>query len=220
MVNQRLQSRCFLVGLLLVNFLPTAIAVGPTNVRSVAQKSNTKPNAAELEQAAEKRATELVENHLPELRRVLEHLRRDNPVQYKRAIADLARSARKLEIASNRDEQLFELEVKTLKVQTQVDLTVARLRVRDSEEDRKKLRRLVMQLQRALIARSQYDVKALQARLQKAQEQLDNAKLRLESRESELEQLDSTVVSMLRKAGRDAEFGSEPSKKTPPRSKK
>ncbi len=129
---------------------------------------------------------------------------RDQPRQYDRAIRDLAKSVRKLEFAKNRDEQLYELELELLKAQNQVNLLTAKLKVRDSQPDRKKLRDSAARLHQAQVARIQYDVELYRQRLARAKQQFDAAGERLEAKQSDPEQqLEKTYLGLLRKAGRE-----------------
>jgi hypothetical protein len=200
-------------------------AVGPT-VRSLADnnqrgKSTSESSAQDrtaVDKEVEATARRLVHEHLNELKAVLERLRGDYPQQYKRAIADLAKSARKLEAAKNRDERLFDIEVESLKAQTSLDLLTAKLKVRDNEADRKLLRQAVERLQRAQITRARYDVEALQTRLKRTEQQLKNAQQRLSSRQKGLnEQFEKTYAGILRKAGRQPLESSDPPKSRSPR---
>jgi hypothetical protein len=179
-----------------------------SSTRSLAdttQRNNSKPQPLpnEVDRSSEAVAWKLVQDHLPELKSVLQRLRADESRQYNRAITDLARSAKKLEIARNRDEALYEIEAETLKAQNAVNLLTAKLKVRDNESDRQLLRHAVIRLQQAQIARTQYDVATLQTRLQRAQQQLQSAQQRLQVRREELDHGSETSYhAALKKAGR------------------
>jgi len=177
-----------------------------TNSKSVADtgKKPTPQAPIPVDREIESKAIGLVQSHLPELKNVLDRLRADHPRQYDRAIRDLAKSVRKLELAKNRDEQLYELELELLKAQNQVNLLTAKLKVRDSELDRKTLRDSAARLQQAQVARIQYDVEMYRQRLARAKQQLDAAGERLEAKQNEPElQLEQTYLGLLRKAGRE-----------------
>jgi hypothetical protein len=177
-----------------------------TNSKSLADNGNkpTPQTAIQIDRETESKAIELVKAHLPELDDVLDRLRADQPRQYDRAIRDLAKSVRKLELAKNRDEQLYELELELLKAQNQVNLLTAKLKVRDSQPDRKKLRDSATRLRQAQVARIQYDVELSRQRLARAKQQFDAAAERLEAKQSDPEQqLEKTFLGLLRKAGRE-----------------
>jgi hypothetical protein len=187
----------------LLCLMTTAISVRADN----GQESSSPATATEREtedRETEKIVQQLVQAHLPELTKVLSQLRAVQPQEYDRVIKDLARSARKLEIAQNRDQHLFEIEVELLQAEYHASLLTARLKVRDSESDRKQLREAAKRLQHAQIARAEYDVNAFRQRLARSQQQLESAVARLEARKNEAEdQLEKSYLNMLRKAGRD-----------------
>lgn len=177
-----------------------------TNSKSVADtgKKPTPQTPISVDRELESKAIGLVRSHLPELNNVLDRLRADQPRQYDRAIRDLAKSVRKLELAKNRDEQLYELELELLKAQNHVNLLTAKLKVRDSQSDRTQLRDAAARLQQAQVARIQYDVELYRQRLERAKQQLDAAGERLEAKQSDAEQqLEKTYLGLLRKAGRE-----------------
>lgn len=177
-----------------------------TDSKSMADtgKKPTPQTPIQVDRETESKAIGLVKAHLPELNDVLDRLRADQPRQYDRAIRDLAKSVRKLELAKNRDELLYEIELELLKAQNQVNLLTAKLKVRDSQPDRKKLRDSVARLQQSHVARIQYDVELYRQRLARAKQQFDAAGKRLEAKQSDSQQqLEKTYLGLLRKAGRE-----------------
>ena len=179
-----------------------------TNAKSLADsgKKATAKTPIPLDRDTEAKVNELVQSHLPELKSVLKRLAADQPRQYERAVRDLAKSARKLELAKNRDHRLHDIELELLKAQNAVNLLTAKLKVRDSQSDRKKLHASARRLQQAQIARAAYDVASIRTRLERTQQQLEAAEKRLESKEQDTDkQLEKSYLGMLRKAGRDPE---------------
>lgn len=173
-----------------------------TEQKRAAQK--TAGNRTAVDTDAEAKATRLVQMHLPSLKEILRRLRESEPREYARAIQDLSRSARKLELAEGRADGSYDVELELLKSQTQVNLFTARLRVRDDARDRKKLKAAIERLQQAQVARAQFDVQLLRTRLARTQKQLDQAEQRLQSKQDNFdEQIEKTYSSLLRKAGRD-----------------
>jgi len=188
-----------------------ALMTGLTASADTGKKSAT---SATAEQETERIVQQLVQAHLPELSQVLNQLRAVQPQEYERAIKDLAKSARKLELAQNRDQRLFEIEVELLQAEHHASLLMAKLKVRDSQSDRDRLRDAAKRLQQAQIARAEYDVETLRQRLARSQQLFDAAVARLETHTSKAEdQLEKSFLSMLRKAGRDAKQ-SDPAPKT------
>ncbi len=184
----------------------TAEARPATNSKSLADsgKKPTPKSPIPVDRNTEAIAIELVETHLPELDDVLKRLRGDRAREYDRAIRDLARSARKLELLKNRDERLYEIELELLKAQHQVNLLMAKLKVRDSQSDRGLLRTAARRLQQAQLTRADYDVEQFRQRLEKAKQQLAAAETRLKAKQLDPEnQLEKSYLGMLRKAGRE-----------------
>lgn len=192
-----------------------------TTTRTVAEN---RPDDADSKRAlvdpeSEKVVMELVQAHLPELTNVLKQLRSVQPQQYQVAIKDLSRAARKLELAKKRDPRLFDIEVELLQAEHQASLLMAKLKVRDSQSDRQKLRQAAERLQQAQIIRAQYDVDVFRQRVIRAEQQWEIAKQRLESRQQDQEtQLEKSFLSMLRKAGRDVQRTDSDAGRTPKRS--
>jgi hypothetical protein len=76
---------------------------------------------------------------LPELLPVLGHLRDHEPEQYDKAIRDLDRAAKRLEMQARRGEKFFDAAIRQWQARGRVDLLKARLRVRPSDEDSARL---------------------------------------------------------------------------------
>lgn len=190
-------------------------AVHPSNVRTTEAKpgdekrvdkkaADTDSPSPSPDDQARRRVINLVKTHLPQLEPMLTRLRKQQPRQYQRAIRDLERSARRLENAKRRDEQLYEIEVDLLRAQTDVNILAARLKVRDDPRDRDALRTATQTLAKAELVRGQYDIDALQSRVEKMTQQLEAAKQRVDERRREMETSpDSFYQSWLRKAGRN-----------------
>ena len=165
-------------------------------------KSNPKQRAP-VDKETEAKVDALVDAHLSELKGLLKRLRNAQPQEYDRAIRDLAKSAKRLEVAKNRDERLYDIEVELLQARTQANLLTAKLKVRDNARDRKALRQAAQRLQRAEMDRADYDVQQSQARLERVKNQHDAAVKRLSAKKDDPDaQLLKSYNAMLRKAGR------------------
>jgi hypothetical protein len=175
------------------------------NGKSLAQAGDDAASKAQptIDQESETQALQLVETHLPELSEVLKRLQSKEPRHYDQAIRDLLKSARKLEQVKNRDERLYDIEVEVLKSQSAVNLLTAKLKVRDSQADRKSLREALKRLQEAQVTRAQYDVAIFQERLERTQDLLDAAKKRLESKQPGEAEFEERYMALLHKAGRE-----------------
>ncbi|TWU00887.1 hypothetical protein [Stieleria varia] len=184
------------------------------NVERSSKQNNDAREAPQVDETTEERVLEMVQSHLPELQRLLDQLRMNEPRQYRVAIQNLAKSAKRLEMAANRDPRFFELELTVIKSQTAVNLLIAKLKVRDSKSDRQALQKATEQIHDAETARAQYDVDQMQERLQRAQQQLAAAQKRLQSRQADrTTQIERSFAGNLRKAGR--KDAPAPVKKTP-----
>jgi len=82
---------------------------------------------------------ELAERHLPELLPVLAYLRDHEPEQHEKAIRDLDRAAKRLEMQSRRGEKFFDAAMRQWQARGRVDLLKARLRVRPNDDDAERL---------------------------------------------------------------------------------
>lgn len=189
---------------LLIPALDVSVAdASPASPRRLAA-ADREHDDSENDESVEAAAIELVDRHLPELRGVLRRLKSDEPKQYRRAIADLARSARRLESAQRRDSELYEIELEHLQARTTLDLLSAKLKVRDSARDRRGLRQALARVHDAERKRAQYDVASLTAKLQRTQQQLDEARQRLsETQPTSETEFEAKYQSLLHRAGRE-----------------
>ena len=145
---------------------------------------------------------QLVRTHLPEIDHMLARLRDSNPADYQRAIRDLAKSVRKLELAKKRDEALFEIEVQILKARSNVNLLTAKLKLRDSDSDRKSLRKAGERLLQAEAARDAYEVKVLEDRLANTKRQIETLERRISEKQNNSKSvLERNYAGYLRRAG-------------------
>ncbi len=147
---------------------------------------------------------QLTSEHLPQLTPLLQQLRIDQTRQYERAVLDLARSARKLNAAQNRDERLFQVELELLKAETEANLIAAKLKVRDKLQDRNKLRNAVARLHSAKQVKMEYEVELLRNRLARDQTLLTAAEQNLSAFETDSNSsVDAVYLTLLRKADRE-----------------
>ena len=152
----------------------------------------------------EHNVTEMVHRHLPELKALLEQLKKKEPKQYEAAVRNLAKSQRRLQIAEKRGSEVFELEVRLVQTQTSINFLIAKLRVRDKSVDRDALLAATKTLAELQLSKSQLELSQMKARLAKLQEAANHAEARIEQQESALEQgLESSYQFYLRKAGRN-----------------
>ena len=180
------------------------------NQKNVVQSQKGKQQAKdrELNPQNEQLALQLTSAHLPQLTPLLQQLKNDQTRQYERAIADLARSAKKLNAAQKRDEQLFQVELEILKAETEANLIAAKLKVRDKLQDRNKLREAVARLQAAKQVKMEYEVEILRKRLARDQTLLAAAEQNLSDFEEDSSRnVDAIYFTLLLKANRKPSAG-------------
>lgn len=142
-------------------------------------------SAAEPPVEGERRVTEFVKSHLPELELVLASLKKHSAKEYQKAIGDLARTSRRLEQLQQRDPDGFELELTFLQWQTRVDIALAQLQVRDNEKTRAQLRKSLASREQARVARARHDKARLTERIARLQTQLQRLTDQLENVDAE-----------------------------------
>ncbi len=167
-----------------------------------ASDSNSSKAERDRNEDQERLVLQMVRAYLPELKELLGHLREKDPRQYDRAIRNLARSARRLEAARRRGQEALELEVGVVQAQSAVNLLIAKLKVRDSKQDRQALRDAAERLAIAELARSRHELAVMRSRLKRLQKQVDQTAKRIDQRDSELENtIRKNYQSYLKKSG-------------------
>lgn len=210
MMADILQKTCLNTLGLCIFFAGPAVLAGEdsaaqSNQQSVTQSQNAKQQTRnrELTSDNEQLALVLTREHLPQLTPLLQQLKIDQPRQYERAVMDLARSAKKLNIALKKDERLYQVELELLKADTEANLIAAKLKVRDRPQDRIKLRDAVVRLHAAKHQKMRYDIEVLQQRLARDQASLATAEQNLSAlTEDSSKSVDAVYLSLLRKADR------------------
>lgn len=166
-------------------------------------KAAKKAPPRKLDQEQERGVLQMVHDHLPEIKVLLDQLREKEPRQYDAAIMNLAKSSRRLQAARKRGEAAFELEVQVVQAQSAINLLVAKLKVRDNKADRAALRDATQRLELAEFSRAKHDVAQMRSRLDKLQDQLQVAEKRLGEKQSQRdENIERAFQIYLRKSGR------------------
>ncbi len=166
-------------------------------------KAEKKISQRKFDQEQERGVLQMVHDHLPEIKVLLDQLREKEPRQYDAAIMNLAKSSRRLQAARKRGEAAFELEVQVVQAQSAINLLVAKLKVRDNQADRAALRDATQRLELAEFSRAKHDVAQMRSRLDKLQEQLQVAEKRLGEKQSQRdENIERAFQIYLRKSGR------------------
>ncbi|MCU0711342.1 MAG: hypothetical protein MUC43_04745 [Pirellula sp.] len=115
-------------------------------------KSKAQSEVAET-QSDEQQAAAFIRSHHPELATLLEVLKTSDLAKYNSAIKDVSKVIKRLEGARKRDEKLYTLEVEGWKIQSKIDLLLAKGVAKDKnfkESDLKQLldNRIDNQIQR------------------------------------------------------------------------
>ncbi|PAY18741.1 hypothetical protein CKO51_14955 [Rhodopirellula sp. SM50] len=197
----------FLSALGLLGVLCIAFSAGSGHVVAAddpsLSKAVKKAPPRKLDQEQERGVLQMVHDHLPEIKVLLDQLREKEPRQYDAAIMNLAKSSRRLQAAQKRGEAAFELEVQVVQAQSAINLLVAKLKVRDHKADRAALRDATKRLELAEFARAKHDVDQMRSRLDKLQQQLQVAEQRLGEKQSQRDQnIERAFQIYLRKSGR------------------
>ncbi|OYP31025.1 hypothetical protein [Rhodopirellula sp. MGV] len=159
--------------------------------------------ASRIDKELEQNVLEMVDRHLPDVKKLLDQLRKKAPKQYDVAIRGLARSAKRLQAAEKRGEESFELELQIVQAQSSLNLLIAKLKIRDSQSDRKLLAKVTEQLAKAELAKMRHEVALLNTRVARMQQQIAETESKIEKRESDFAiNVEKNLEANLRKAGR------------------
>lgn len=173
-----------------------------------AKPTDSKPDPgstrSNVDEQLEQNVLRMVDQHLPEIKVLLEQLRRHEPKKYDAAIRNLAKSSRRLQLAEKRGQEALELEVQIVQAQSSINLLIAKLTVRDNPKDRLALKDATRRLHQAEVDRSRYELAQLQSRLERMQKLFETAQKRLIDKESSLDdQIEKGFQTYLRKSGRE-----------------
>ncbi len=86
-------------------------------------------------------ALAFVQQQQPELARLLDYLRKNQPRQYQRAVRELSRTAERLSQTRDRDPRRYELELQAWKARSRIDLLAAKWQVKPDDELRERCER-------------------------------------------------------------------------------
>lgn len=113
-----------------------------------------------------------VERNHAELSDLLAHLKENQPRQYEQAVKEIYRVTERLASVQERDPLLYELEVKVWTAQSQVQLLAARLKMGDTQEQRRQLREALATQIEARLAVLKHQRDASAQRLARMDEQI------------------------------------------------
>ena len=183
-------------------------------IKSAEKPQKTKGKEFSMTPEREAAALTFVQQHHPELTRLLEHLKNKSSVEYARAIRDLFQTSERLAKVRERDTQRYELELQLWKTKSRSDLLAARLQVKESPKLRD-------QLQQALADKEDAQIRLLELERDRLAERLKALEANIQARnagkqESVEQRLKQVTKSALdRKKKREAVNAASEKENTP-----
>lgn len=167
---------CLLVGAGMA--LGVAHAANESGERAVAESPTTKTARSKpvLHVTPEREAAAMVfvRRHHAELAELLDYLKGNLPKDYERAIRELFRSSERLaRLKETDDETRYLLELDLWKTQSRIQLLVAQVRMKSSDELEGQLRDLLQQRYELKLSLLRHDREKMAIRLKKLDEQIE-----------------------------------------------
>jgi hypothetical protein len=136
---------------------------------------------------------ELAQRHLPQLLPLLNYLRTNEPAQYEKAVRDLDRAAKRLEAQQRRGDEFHDLALRQWQTRGRIDLLKAKLKVRPSDSDRKRLL-VEMQLAREIeVERLRLESEALAERQRVLSARVTQAEVAVKRASEQMDELNQTI---------------------------
>lgn len=193
------------------------IAADKSN-KQIASGRNADETKVDDSAATDSPGVQLAQQHLSELLPLLSHLRVHEPDQYEKAVRELDRAAKRLESQQRRGQEFYDVALRQWKSRGRVDLLKAKLRVRPSEQDRKRLLAEMRFLREVEVERLRLEweviaqrQKVLAARMAQAESAAKRAKEQMDELSQNIErltaqQIDSDWPAYRRAAGLDRDI--------------
>ncbi len=163
------------------------------NKPSVASTSATEQTAKTEFSQLESDSIDFVKKHHPELVSLLQLLKSMKEAEYQAAIREIGKVRKRLETLEGRDHEAHTIELDAWKLQSKIDLLLARAVAQGKEVDADALRKLVKRQLDNQRRRLKHERNLLADRQKQVKESLD----RLESNEEE--RIDQHVVSFIKR---------------------
>ena len=191
-------SKCATAFLLYCTTSLTLIADDATKISSpngkvITAQSKESPGSAPALEEKESLALKFVEAHDPALASLLQVLKAMKPKEYDTAINEITKVRKRLEQIQSRDKPLYEVDLEGWKLQSKIDMMMARAVAKEQTLDEKALRELVKKRHENQVKRLRVEQDNLQTREKQIQESLE----RLQSNESD--RLDQQVSALIKK---------------------
>ncbi len=158
-------------------------------VQSTKDSSSVNPTFDEKESLALK----FVEEHDPALASLLQVLKAMKPKEYETAVNEVTKTRKRLEQLQSRDKPLYEVELDGWKLQSKIDMMMARAVAKEQAINEKALRQLVKERHENQVKRLRVEQDNLKTREKQINESLE----RLQNNESD--RLDQQFSALIKK---------------------
>ncbi len=142
---------------------------------------------------ADSPGVQLARQHLAELLPLLSHLRTHEPGQYDKAIREFDRAAKRLEGQQRRGDEFYDIALRQWQSRGRIDLLKAKLRVRSSESDRKRLLAEMQSLREVEVQRLRLEWEVLVQRQQSLIARMAQAEAASKRAEEQMEELNQNI---------------------------
>ncbi len=191
-------SKCAIAFLLCCTTSFTSIAddarkTSSPNGKAIAAQSQVSSDSAPTLEERESLAVKFVEAHDPALASLLQVLKAMKPKEYETAINEITKTRKRLEQLQSRDKPLYEVDLAGWKLQSKIDMMMARAVAKEQTLDEKALRELVKKRHENQVKRLRIEQDNLKTREKQIQESLE----RLQSNESD--RLDQQLSALIKK---------------------
>jgi hypothetical protein len=170
-----------------------ATKISSPNGKVITAQSKESPGSAPTLEERESLALKFVEAHDPALANLLQVLKAMKPKEYDTAINEITKVRKRLEQLQSRDKPLYEVDLEGWKLQSKIDMMMARAVAKEQTLDEKALRELVKKRHENQLKRLRVEQYNLQTREKQIKESLE----RLQSNESD--RLDQQVSALIKK---------------------
>lgn len=136
---------------------------------------------------------QLAQQHLVDLLPLLTHLEAHEPAQYDKAIRELDRAAKRLEMQQRRGGEFYDVALRQWQSRGRIDLLKAKLRVRPSETDRKRLLAEMRVLREVEVERLRLELESLAQRQQVLATRVAQAEAAAKRTREQMEELNQDI---------------------------
>jgi hypothetical protein len=158
-------------------------------------KNGSSGNEVDIDPARRENAMKFVDEHQPQLRRLMGVLEKNRPAQYRRAMSSLVREVERLQELQERDSDRFANALALWNNQKATEYLSAQIALRgENDELREKLRKLIAERRALLLAGVDAEMRALENRLGRLEKQKEEM-----SRETDIDRRVDQVIAQAKK---------------------